>query len=348
MSHRLVVGPEDAGQRADVILGRRLDGVSRRVARQLGLEGRLYIDGVRSPPSTRAPAGAQLELRVEASPVPVPPLHCLAVTDRVIYVAKPPGVHTHRLRPDDPPALADAVVAAYPECAAASEDSREGGAAHRLDRETTGVVAFARSRDVWLQLREAFAARAVGKEYEALCTAKTWPPAPLAPTTIPSPHWRATGAETFELFAPLGPGPTAGTMAVRPDGQGAHSTISIRRHVERGEPDPDGIAKPNHAHDKPGANPNAQIVWPHRALCHVCLRTGRRHQARIHLAHAGLPIVGDTRYGGADLAPTTMLHAARLDLSGALVGEVPVEAPRPVGFVRTLEALELDAPPAPR
>jgi RluA family pseudouridine synthase len=35
--------------------------------------------------------------------------------------------------------------------------------------------------------------------------------------------------------------------------------------------------------------------------------TGRTHQIRVHLAHRGLPIVGDTVYGGAP-APRMMLH----------------------------------------
>jgi 23S rRNA-/tRNA-specific pseudouridylate synthase len=35
--------------------------------------------------------------------------------------------------------------------------------------------------------------------------------------------------------------------------------------------------------------------------------TGRTHQIRVHLAHLGLPIVGDTVYGGAP-APRMMLH----------------------------------------
>ncbi len=39
--------------------------------------------------------------------------------------------------------------------------------------------------------------------------------------------------------------------------------------------------------------------------------TGRTHQLRVHLAHVGLPIVGDTLYGGAQAA-RLMLHACEL------------------------------------
>ena len=45
----------------------------------------------------------------------------------------------------------------------------------------------------------------------------------------------------------------------------------------------------------------------------VDLLTGRRHQIRAHLKHAGFPIVGDKTYSG-PAAPRLMLHAQRLNL----------------------------------
>ncbi len=45
--------------------------------------------------------------------------------------------------------------------------------------------------------------------------------------------------------------------------------------------------------------------------------SGRRHQIRIHLSHAGHPILGDPRYGGSrELATRVALHARRLTLPG--------------------------------
>ena len=48
-----------------------------------------------------------------------------------------------------------------------------------------------------------------------------------------------------------------------------------------------------------------------RALLRLTPHTGRTHQLRVHLAHAGRPILGDKRYGGARHV-RMMLHAHRL------------------------------------
>lgn len=48
-----------------------------------------------------------------------------------------------------------------------------------------------------------------------------------------------------------------------------------------------------------------------RALVRLVPHTGRTHQLRIHLAHLGCPILGDTRYGGRK-HERLMLHACAL------------------------------------
>ena len=77
-------------------------------------------------------------------------------------------------------------------------------------------------------------------------------------------------------------------------------------------------------------------AWPEVALVRLGLETGRTHQIRVHLAHVGHPIVGDTLYGrarhnhpAAD-APRQMLHAARLEFTHPRTGKALVfEAPLP-------------------
>ena len=58
----------------------------------------------------------------------------------------------------------------------------------------------------------------------------------------------------------------------------------------------------------------------------VTIKTGRTHQIRVHLAHEGLPIVGDVTYGGKS-AKRVLLHAKKIELQG-----YSFEAPTPKDF----------------
>ena len=97
----VVVLSEDEGERADVVLGRRVAGLSRRVARRMALDGLLRGDGRRLPPSHRVRAGDRLELLVPTDTTELPDLRILAVTEHFVYADKPAGVHTHALRPGE-------------------------------------------------------------------------------------------------------------------------------------------------------------------------------------------------------------------------------------------------------
>ena len=321
---------EDVGQRADVVLGRRIDGLSRRVARQRALAGALCIDGRRAPPSQRVGLGARLELRLERVVAPPPTLVVLAENASFVYVDKPAGLHSVRLRPDDPPTLADAVVARYPECTDAGEDRLEGGAVHRLDRGTSGVVCFARTREAWQQARDALSSgvgpgSSVTKTYVARTAAPLPPTVPLLSAgsvrrirrPAPSLHGileATTADDGLCIDAPLGAssGP-AGARRVALSDRGRDAITEVWAITSSASP--------------------AVVL----ALC-----TGHRHQARVHLAAIGCPIVGDTLYGEASTdaegavdrsEPGPLrLHAAALDLSGALPGQGRVVAPLPDGF----------------
>jgi len=70
------------------------------------------------------------------------------------------------------------------------------------------------------------------------------------------------------------------------------------------------------------------------SLLEVHLLTGRTHQIRVHLTHAGHPIVGDDKYGdfalNRELKQRLLLHAARLAFRHPLTGEqIKLEAPLP-------------------
>jgi RluA family pseudouridine synthase len=86
---------------------------------------------------------------------------------------------------------------------------------------------------------------------------------------------------------------------------------------------------------------------PRGLLVEAHPRTGRKHQIRIHLAEAGMPILGDARYGGdGAAAPRVMLHAARLRLRHPLSGApLSIVSPIPPDFQAALDGLGPPRPP---
>jgi 23S rRNA pseudouridine955/2504/2580 synthase/23S rRNA pseudouridine1911/1915/1917 synthase len=73
------------------------------------------------------------------------------------------------------------------------------------------------------------------------------------------------------------------------------------------------------------------LVEGKHALVKVTITTGRTHQIRVHLRHAGFPIVGDDKYGGKK-ADRVFLHAYRVGLLGKRFESPLPEAFRAFGF----------------
>jgi len=96
----------------------------------------------------------------------------------------------------------------------------------------------------------------------------------------------------------------------------------------------------------------------------VQLETGRTHQIRVHLAHIGHPLVGDTRYGARMLLPAApdpaletcmrnfnrpALHARRLEFEHPMRAErLEFESPTPPDLAALFEACARDAAGAER
>jgi 23S rRNA pseudouridine1911/1915/1917 synthase len=166
-----VVVATDAGERFDKLVAR-VAGVSRQRAMTLLAEGHVRIG--RRPPKKgeRAEPGATLTIAVPASETPVPqpdlPLSVIHEDAFLLALDKPAGVSMHPLLPAETGTLANAVVARYPDVLGASPEDRCPGLVHRLDRETSGVVLWARTRATFDHLRAQFAAKTVVKRYYAL------------------------------------------------------------------------------------------------------------------------------------------------------------------------------------
>ena len=71
--------------------------------------------------------------------------------------------------------------------------------------------------------------------------------------------------------------------------------------------------------------------------------TGRTHQIRVHLTHSGIPILGDTPYGGIPAA-RMLLHCRSMSFHGSRGEPIRAEAPLDECFTSKLTTLGFDLP----
>lgn len=95
--------------------------------------------------------------------------------DDIVAVNKPAGLMTHGDGRSKEETAADWFAAMHPESASVGEPQKlqdgtevaRPGVVHRLDRETSGVLVFAKTKEVHAFIKEAFQSRAVKKTYIA-------------------------------------------------------------------------------------------------------------------------------------------------------------------------------------
>ena len=75
--------------------------------------------------------------------------------DDILVVNKPAGIIVHRAPGYPDGTLCDLLLKRYPEMAGVGSEARPG-VVHRLDRETSGVMVFARTQSAYLALRREF------------------------------------------------------------------------------------------------------------------------------------------------------------------------------------------------
>ena len=217
--------------------------------------------------------------------------------DDLIAVNKPAGVPSQAANPDRP----DDVVMRLRAFMAARDGRPDPylGVHQRLDRDTSGVLLFTKRPEVNAALARQFEGRTLKKHYLAAVTG--WPA-----------HAREV---TLDDQLRKGDGGRMEVLAFAPRGRSAP-----RRAGPRGPQRPPPSRSDAGGAQRALTHVRVKTRKDDRALLELRLETGRTHQARVQLAHAGAPIAGDPLYRGA-LAPRLMLHAAGLELDHPRTGK---------------------------
>lgn len=267
----VVVSPEAAGERLDKFLSEAFPALSRSRIKHLIEAARVYRDGVKEMNvSAKVKAGTQYRIEV---PPPEPaepqaeniPLSILYEDAHVLVVDKPAGLSVHPAPGNWTGTLVNAVLWHAGDSLKVVGATGRPGIVHRLDMDTSGVMVVCKSEFALASLGRQFQDRTISRRYRAFGVGQ------------PKSPWGKTG----RVDARLARDPRdRKRMAVVADTASAGKNAATNYEIVKRF----GIG----LQGNPGAAATEMVC---------VLETGRTHQIRVHMAHIGMPLIGDQVYG---------------------------------------------------
>jgi 23S rRNA pseudouridine1911/1915/1917 synthase len=173
----LVVPNEHAGKRIDLFLTLMLDGYSRVFLRKIIMEDQVSVDGRPVKPAFKVFEGQTIKIDLLPPPPtdgPIAeniPLDILFEDEFMAIINKPAGMVVHPAKGHWSGTLTAALAHHFQQLSDAGGVCRPG-IVHRLDRDTSGVIAIAKTNEVHFKLCAQFEARDVTKTYMAIVAGK--------------------------------------------------------------------------------------------------------------------------------------------------------------------------------
>jgi 23S rRNA pseudouridine1911/1915/1917 synthase len=281
---------ELAGERLDRALSLLVEGISRARLQALLAAGAVS-DGVVAveQPSRRVKAGESFVVTLPPPEPAEPAGEAIALDIRhedrdLIVIDKPAGLVVHPAAGHQRGTLVNALIAHCGDTLSGIGGVRRPGIVHRLDKDTSGLLVVAKTDAAHQGLSAQFASHGLDgrlvREYRALV-------------------WGSLGRTAVTIDADIGRSPAHRTRmaVVKSGGRRAVTHVEVRAEIDASadapkakRPRAKGTAIVRRAIE-PGHVPT--LVSDLR----VRLETGRTHQIRVHLAHLGHPVLGDTTYG---------------------------------------------------
>ena len=261
----VAVGGELAGGRLDAVLAKALPAFSRNRIKDLILAGGAAINGQTAlEPKTRVKDGDALVLTApppeDADPEPENiPLDIVYEDDDLLVLNKPKGLVVHPAAGHETGTLVNALIAHCGTSLSGIGGVKRPGIVHRLDKDTTGLMVVAKNDRAHQSLTAQFADHGRTGALRRGYMAFVWGAPSRSHGTIDQPIDRHPFARE--------------KMAVR---QGGRHAVTHWEMLESFE---------------------GRDGKPLAALLACQLETGRTHQIRVHLGHAGHPLIGDDVYG---------------------------------------------------
>ena len=298
-------------------------------------EGAVAVDG---QPVTDAKArvaeGAEVVITLEAAeeshigPEDIP-LDVVYEDDELIVVNKPAGMVVHPAPGTPTGTLVNALLHHCGDDLSGVGGVKRPGIVHRIDKDTSGLLVVAKTDAAHHGLAAQFEAHSAERYYQALC---------FGVPNANDPRLRGIKGTSFE------------------PGNILKITTQLARHKTDRQKQAVLFQGGRHAVTR------ARVVSdygtpPVVAQIECWLETGRTHQIRVHMAHAGHGLVGDPVYGGkrrlakgalsegaaaAVVAfPRQALHAAVLGFEHPVSGDLMrFEAPMPDDMLELIALLE--------
>lgn len=201
--------------RLDRLIAEALPALSRSQAQRLIEQGQVLVGGTAvTRPAQAVDQDVSVEVAIPAiefdEAAAQVPLEILYEDEHVLVVDKPWGILVHAVPGVPGLSIVDVIRSRYPEANDLQEGDYRAGVVHRLDRDTTGVLAFAKTEVARDTLKDQWRARETLKEYIAIVEGRVEPPAGI-------------------VDAPLGPDPNDGRRrAVVEVGESAYTEYRVR------------------------------------------------------------------------------------------------------------------------
>ena len=178
---KIIITKENSGQRIDKFLAVELFSYTRGEIIRMIKNGEIKVNGKNIKPSYALKERDKISVKRKTKSEKLIPNDNIEVKiiykdENIIVVDKPAGIKVHPSSFEEDDTLVNFLIAKFPEIKNVSDGSPgsdlRSGIAHRLDKDTSGIMIVARNQKAFSELKRLFQERKIEKKYLALVFGK--------------------------------------------------------------------------------------------------------------------------------------------------------------------------------